>query len=84
MKELEGKIKNLKSIALLAEKAYVISMDESLDEDTTDAAYNEYWKHLNDIAMVIIDLIKVDEKTALRMAAHKRDEIVALVSRMAA
>ena len=81
---MEKKINEMKVLIELAEKAYKISLCEDLDEDTTDAAYTEYWDHLYKIAAIIVDLTKIDETTALKMAAHKKDKILAIINRMAA
>jgi hypothetical protein len=86
MKEelMEKKLIEMKSLMYEAERAYEISINESVDEDTADAAYEEYWSFVNRIAGVIVDLIKVDENTAIKMATHKKDRIMDLLSRMAA
>jgi len=80
---MKEKINELKALIEKAKKAHEASLDEELDEDAADLAYDEYWTHLRKIAAVLVDLIKVDEKTALRMAAHKADQILDLVKRAA-
>jgi len=80
---LNETINELKALIEQSKKAHEISLDESLDEDTTDAAYSEYWTYLRKIAAVLTGLIGVDEKTALRMAAHKADQILDLAKRAA-
>jgi len=80
----ERKIKELGELAQAAEKQHAISIDENIAEDTQDAAYEEYWNYLRKMAAVIVDLIHVDEKIALKMAAQKTSKIVELVKRMAA
>ena len=82
---MESKLKEMAHLIAEAERLHAIAMDDdNLDEDTTDAAYTEYWSYLRKIAAVLVDLIAVDEKTALRMAAHRRADIAALLARMAA
>jgi long-subunit acyl-CoA synthetase (AMP-forming) len=81
---MEKKLTEMKVLFAAAEKAHKISLDEKLDEDTTDAAYAEYWKNSKKIAAIIIDLIHVDEKIAMRMAIHQKDRIIDLLSRTAA
>jgi hypothetical protein len=81
---MEKKLNEMKLLYVEAEKAHEISLNEKLDEDTTDAAYAKYWVYLKKIAAIIVDLIKVDENTALKMAIHKKEKIIDLLSRMAA
>ena len=78
------KIKELESLVYQAEKEYETSFNENLDDETTEAAYDEYWNCIGKIAAVIVELINVEEKTAIRMAEHKRTEIIAMLKRMAA
>jgi len=80
----DRKIKELGELAYLAEREHAISCNDTADEATQDAAYEEYWIYLRQMAEVIIDLIHVDKKTATRMAAQKSSEILALVKRLAA
>jgi hypothetical protein len=81
---MEKKLVEMKALFAAAEKAHQTSLDENLDEDATDAAYAEYWTISEKIAAIIIDLIHVDEKVAMRMAIHQKDKIADLLSRMAA
>jgi len=80
----DRKIKELGELAKAIDIADKTSMDESLSEDVQDAAYTEYWNGLRKFAAVIVDLIHVEEKVAIRMAIYQRDKIAALVKRTAA
>jgi hypothetical protein len=84
MNATEKKIKELSSLAFLAEREYSVSTNDEVSEEIQDAAYTKYWDYLHKIAAVIVDLIEVDGKTALKMAAHKSDEIIALLKKTAA
>lgn len=68
-----------------ADKLYNISMDETLDEEIQDAAYNDLWYTIRKISekLQIVTNGMIDEKTALRMAIHKREEIIKLLERVA-
>ena len=80
-------MENLNELKKLIEECgrlHAVSMDESLDEETTDAAYVQYHAATDKAAEIIIGLIGVDMMTAKRMAHHKRDEIVSLINRTAA
>jgi len=81
---MKKEINELKSLIEAAKKAHETSLNEELDEETTDAAYEEYWTHLRKIAAVLMSLISIDENTALKMAAHKADQILDLANRAAA
>jgi len=80
---MEKTISELKTLIEESKKAHEKSLDESLSEDEADAAYSDYWSYLTKIADILVELIKVDEKTAIRMAAHKADQILDLVKRAA-
>ena len=82
-KSYELKLKELAALIYFAEREYEISRNENLDEETTDAAYAKHWDYLRKIAAMLIDIINVDEKTALRMAAFKGPEIMALLKKAA-
>lgn len=81
---MEKKLNELKDLLAKAEKAYAISNDDSLDEAAQDAAYTEGWNYKDRAAAILVDLIKVDRKTAWSMIRGKQSEIIALLSRMAA
>jgi len=81
---MNEKLNELKALIVEADKAQetYLKFDE-IDESKSDEAYEEYWIHLKKIASLIRGLINVDENTALRMAIHKKDEIVKLLERAA-
>jgi long-subunit acyl-CoA synthetase (AMP-forming) len=84
MNEKTKKIKEMASLSYLAEREHEISMSDAVSEEIQDAAYEEYWKYVRKMAEALVSLINVDEKTATRMAVHKRTEIMALLKRLAA
>jgi hypothetical protein len=76
-----NKIVELKKLFAQSEIAHAISVNDDIDEDVADQAYIDYWQYLRAIATEIAGLINVDEKTALKMAAHKSAEIMSLLER---
>jgi len=81
---MEKKLNELKDLLAKAEKAHAIFDNDDLDEATQNAAYTESWNYNDQAAAILIDLLKVDRKTAWSMIREKQDEITALLSRMAA
>ena len=81
---MEKKINELKSLIEEGKKLHAISLDETLDEETTDTAYAKYYEAMDKAAVILIGLIGVDAITAKRMVHWKADEIISLISRMAA
>jgi hypothetical protein len=75
----------LKRLIKEAKELHEASLDDGKPEDETDAAYAEYWKRLEKIADILCSISggKIDRKTALRMAAHKADQILDLVNKAA-
>jgi hypothetical protein len=82
---MKKELNELKALIEKAKKAHDTSFDESLDDDTTDAAYAEYWTLLNRIADVLYSMTggKIDRNTGLKMAAHKADKIMDLLNKAA-
>lgn len=60
-----------------------LSMDETLTEEEQDIEYACFWESVNEIAKILVKITdgKIDEFTAKRMAAHKRNEIEKIICR---
>ena len=75
--------KELEKLLAEADRLYKIAMDDNVDEDTQDIAYSEYFETNKKIAAWIekfsMGMIKGD--VALRMAVHKKSEILELAKR---
>ena len=74
----------MKTLETLIEEAnglYAVSMDDRYDEDFQDEAYGLFHEKLKDIAAKLekITCGKINGMVALRMAAHKRSEILSLI-----
>ena len=82
--DLMRKVKSLSGLAYMAERALQVSTSDNVDDATADAAYLEYWQHLDAIAATLVELLQIDGLTARKMAAHKMSEVTALISKMAA
>ena len=75
--------KNFINAIRMADELYETSQDDNLTEETQDAAYIEFYDYLYKIADMLNEYAGIDRKTGLRMAAHKRNEILTLVKRTA-
>jgi hypothetical protein len=75
----------LKRLIKEAKELHEISMNDDRPDEETDAAYLEHWTRLEKIADLIYEMTdgKIDRKTALKMAAHKADQILDLVNKVA-
>lgn len=63
------------------DQALEIDMSEETEIEF-DRAYKAYWDAVNELAAFLVENVPgLDEKTAKRMALHKREEIKALVER---
>ena len=58
-----------------------LSMNETLTEEEQDIEYGYFWDSVNEIARILVKITngKIDEFTAKRMAAHKRNEIEQII-----
>jgi len=75
-------INELKKVIENAEKLHTASMDDNLTEEENDKAYAEYWQIMDSAAVILINLLKIDDLTAKRMLHHKKAEIINLINRM--
>lgn len=59
------------------------AMNETLDEETQDQEYAYFWEACKRVAAKLVTLTAgaIDEKTALKMAVHKRNEIERIICR---
>ena len=88
--ELDRRVRNNNMVRLQglleeANRLHTLSLDETLEEEVTDEYYAEYWavaEHATSILMEIIGGF-IDRKTASRMVHHRRNDIMALLARLA-
>ena len=59
------------------------SLNEELPEEVSDELYSRYWDKANEAAAAVTALIGTDEKTALKMVIHRRNEITTLLGKIA-
>jgi hypothetical protein len=82
-KGADGMKKELEKLLAEADRLYKIAMDDNVDEEAQDEAYSEYHEINKKIAAWIekfsMGMIKGD--VALRMAVHKKSEILELVTK---
>ena len=73
----------LEKLLAEADRLYTISMDDDVEESAQDKAYDQYYDILREIAnwLTTFTLGKIDKNVAMRMAVHKRGEILALAKR---
>jgi len=77
--------KELLNLIETADRLHAMSMDDSISEDAQDEAYAEYYATVERIAAKLQSVTggQIDDLAAKRMSHHKRNEIKALVSRLA-
>lgn len=78
-------MKELKRLVEESKRYHKASLAEDASEEETDAAYAEYWARLKKIADELYAITggRIDRNTGLKMAIHKGDKILGLVSKMA-
>jgi hypothetical protein len=69
--------KELEKLLTEADRLYVIAMDDEVDEETQDVAYDEYYETNKKIAAWLEKFTNgmISGNVALRMAVHKKSEI---------
>jgi len=85
VKSMEKKFDEMKGLIEEAQKYHAISVAQQSSEEEADAAYSEYWARLKKIADVLVEITggKIDLNTGLKMAAQKKEEILAILKRAA-